>query len=83
MERERMENKAASADHFRTILRSPTKTALALFILNEIRGAVMAGPILLAMAAKGPTWLLAWTLFCIAASVLVPVYLWRKVNAEN
>lgn len=54
-----------------------------LVLTNEIRGLVMAGPILVAMIVTGPTWMQVLTLSCIAISVIVPVLIWRKINEST
>ena len=44
---------------------------------NEIRGLLMAGPVLYAMWVNGGTWTQAYLLLCIAASAILPALLWR------
>jgi hypothetical protein len=63
------------------------KSALAIgalaLLTNEIRGAILAVPVLYAMA-QADTWLAVWVGFCslagIALSVIVPLWIWRKVT---
>jgi hypothetical protein len=56
--------------------------AVALLILNEIRGLIMAAPLLAAMYQTGGTWMQAWLLLCVALSVVVPVVIWRKCRGS-
>ena len=57
--------------------------ALAALVANEVRGAIMAAPVLWAMWHSGGTWMQAWLLLCLAGSVVVPVWIWRKVNERD
>jgi hypothetical protein len=54
------------------------KSALVLFAANEIRGLVLAGPVLYAMYEAGGTVMAIWIGFCtlagIALSVAVPLF---------
>ena len=51
---------------------------------NEIRGAAMAVPVLIALYQSGGTPMAIWIAFCslagIALSVVVPVWIYRKVK---
>lgn len=52
-----------------------------LLIANEIRGLIMAAPILVAMYHTGGSLMQAWLLLCVAVSVVVPLWLaakWRN-----
>lgn len=57
----------------------------AALLANEIRGIILAVPVLYAMA-QASTWAAVWVGFCslagVALSVLVPVILWRKVRCD-
>ena len=59
------------------------KSAAILLIVNEVRGLVMAGPVLYAMYQSGGTLAALWLGFCslagIALSVIVPLFLARKL----
>jgi hypothetical protein len=54
------------------------KALFAMIVLNEIRGAVLAVPVLWAMYQSGGTLMAIWLGFCslagIALSVIVPLY---------
>jgi hypothetical protein len=54
------------------------KTLFAAIVLNELRGAVLAVPVLWAMYQSGGTLMAIWLGFCslagIALSVVVPLY---------
>lgn len=51
-----------------------------LFLANEIRGAIMAGPVLWAIWETGGT-LVQWIVLAgIALSVIVPVLVWRVIR---
>lgn len=54
--------------------------ALAALVANEVRGAIMAAPVLWAMWHTGGTWMHAWLLLCLAGSVVVPVWIWRRMR---
>jgi hypothetical protein len=60
------------------------KTGLALIIANEIRGLIMAVPILYGMYAAGGTMMAVWLGFCslagIALSVAVPLFIGKKLK---
>ena len=60
------------------------KIGLVALIANEVRGFVMAVPILYAMYLAGGTGMALWIGFCslcgIALSALVPVYLARRLK---
>ena len=53
--------------------------------LNEIRGLILAGPVLYGLYLNGGTWMAYWLAFCslagIALSVVVPLWLVRKAEA--
>ena len=60
------------------------KTGIALLVANEIRGIVLAAPILYTMYASGGTMMAIWLGFCslggIALSVAVPWFVGRKLK---
>ena len=60
------------------------KASIAAFLFNEIRGIVLAAPVLYGMYVAGGTWMALWLGFCslagIALSVLAPLFLVRKFN---
>ncbi|MFM5949811.1 MAG: hypothetical protein ACKOPM_11385 [Novosphingobium sp.] len=60
------------------------KSAIVAFLVNEVRGVVLAVPVLYAMYQAGGTLMAIWLGICslggIALSVLVPVYAERRFN---
>lgn len=60
------------------------KTGMALIIVNEIRGVIMAVPILYAMYSTGGTMMAIWIGACslggVALSVVVPIFVGRKLK---
>lgn len=54
------------------------KTGAVLFVANEIRGLILAAPVLYGIYEAGGTWVAIWVGFCslagIALSVIVPLY---------
>ena len=66
----------------RTIVRLLVKAGLAALLANEIRGLVLAGPVLYALYEAGGTAMAMWVAFCslagIAISVVVPLFIARK-----
>lgn len=66
----------------RTIVRLLVKTGLAALVANEVRGFVLAGPVLYAMYQAGGTAMAVWLAFCslagIAISVFAPLFVARK-----
>ena len=71
-----MAEATASPRKWHPALRWAVKGGIAALILNEIRGLIMAGPVLYAAWLAGGTWasvmIALFALACIAASVLVP-----------
>jgi hypothetical protein len=67
----------------RAILKRLLAIGWLVLLANEIRGAILAVPVLYAMA-QADTWLALWVGFCslagIALSVIVPLWIWRKVT---
>ena len=65
-----------------TIVRLLVKAGLAALVANEVRGLILAGPVLYAMYQAGGTAMAIWLAFCslagIAISVLAPLFVARK-----
>lgn len=59
------------------------KGGAVLLVMNEIRGLILAAPVLYAMYEAGGTWMAIWVGLCslggIALSVLVPLFAARKL----
>jgi predicted PurR-regulated permease PerM len=55
-------------------------------LINEVRGIIMAGPVLYALWLSGGTWMALWLAFCslmgIALSVIVPMFVAKKIKAR-
>lgn len=68
----------------RTIVRLLVKAGLGLLVANEVRGLILAGPVLYAMYEAGGTAMAIWVGFCslagIALSVFAPLFLARKLK---
>jgi hypothetical protein len=66
----------------RTIVRLLVKAGLAALVANEIRGLILAGPVLYGLYQAGGTAMAVWVAFCslagIAISVFVPLLVARK-----
>lgn len=60
------------------------KAGIALLVVNEVRGLVMALPVFYAMYQSGGTTMAIWLGFCslagIAISVVVPLFIVRKLK---
>lgn len=60
------------------------KAGLALFVANEVRGFVLAAPVLYAMYEAGGTLMAIWLGFCslagIALTVVAPIFVARKLK---
>jgi hypothetical protein len=58
------------------------KAGIVALVFNEVRGFVLAAPVLYGMYAAGGTWMALWLGFCslagIALSVLAPLFIARK-----
>lgn len=58
------------------------KAGIVALVINEVRGFVLAAPVLYGMYLAGGTWMALWLGFCslagIALSVVAPVFLARK-----
>ncbi len=66
----------------RDIVRLVVKAGLGLLVANEVRGLILAGPVLYGMYQAGGTAMAVWVAFCslagIAISVFAPLFLARK-----
>lgn len=66
----------------RDIIRLLVKAGLGLLVVNEIRGLILAGPVLYGLYQAGGTAMAIWLAFCslsgIALSVFVPMFVARK-----
>ena len=68
----------------RNIVRLLVKAGLAVLVANEVRGLVLAGPVLYGMYVAGGTAMAMWLAFCslagIAISVFGPLFFARKLK---
>jgi hypothetical protein len=68
----------------RNIVRLFVKLGLAALVANEVRGIILAGPVLYAMYEAGGTAMAMWVAFCslagIALSVFGPLFVARKLK---
>ena len=66
----------------RIIVRLLVKASLVALAVNEVRGLILAGPVLYALYQSGGTAMAIWLAFCslagIAISVFAPLFLARK-----
>jgi hypothetical protein len=66
------------------IVRLLVKAGLAALVANEVRGLILAGPVLYAMYEAGGTAMAVWLGFCslagIALSVVAPLFVARKLK---
>jgi hypothetical protein len=66
----------------RNIIRLLVKAGLAALVANEVRGLILAGPVLYGMYEAGGTAMAIWLAFCslagIAISVFGPLFVARK-----
>lgn len=66
----------------RSIVRLLVKAGLGLLVVNEVRGLILAGPVLYGMYQAGGTAMAIWLGTCslagIALSVLGPIFVARK-----
>ena len=62
------------------------KTGLALLIANEVRGLILAAPVLYAMYEAGGTLMAIWIGFCslagIAISVVAPLFVAKRLKSR-
>lgn len=70
---------------FIQLARLVLKSAVILLILNEIRGLILAVPVLYGIYQAGGSWMAWWIGFCalagIALSVIIPMLAARKLEA--
>ncbi len=68
------------------LLRLFGKLAIALFIANEVRGLIMAVPVMYGLYQAGGTLMAVWLAFCslmgIAVSVAVPLIVARRIAGK-
>jgi hypothetical protein len=66
----------------RNIVRLIVKAGLGLLVANEVRGLILAGPVIYGMYQAGGTAMAIWLAFCslagIALSVFGPLFIARK-----
>lgn len=58
----------------RTIIRLLVKAGLAALVANEVRGLILAGPVLYAMYQAGGTAMAVWLAFCSLAGIAISVF---------
>ena len=60
------------------------KAGIVALVFNEVRGLVLAAPVLYGMYAAGGTWMALWLGFCslagIGLSVVAPIFLARRLK---
>jgi hypothetical protein len=68
----------------RNIDRLLVKAGIGALVANELRGLILAGPVLYGMFAAGGTAMAIWVAFCslagIALSVFAPLFVARKLK---
>jgi len=66
----------------RNIVRLLVKAGIAALVANEVRGLILAGPVLYAMYEAGGTGMAAWLAFCSLAGIVIsvsgPLFVARK-----
>ena len=66
------------------VVRVLVKVGLAALVANEVRGLILAGPVLYGMYQAGGTAMAAWVAFCslagIALSVFAPLFVAKKLK---
>lgn len=74
-------------DLHRQILRLILKSAAVLLALNEIRGIILAAPVFYALYQSGGSLMAIWLAFSsllgIAASVIIPMFALKKLEAKS
>ncbi|WP_157812448.1 hypothetical protein [Novosphingobium kunmingense] len=72
---------------FATLVDLLLKSAIVAFVANEIRGIVLAGPVLYGMYQAGGTLMAIWLGVCslggIALSVIVPLFIDKKFKIRE
>lgn len=72
------------AELFSTLTGLLVKAGIVALAVNEIRGFVLAAPVLYGMYAAGGTWTALWIGFCslagIAISIVAPLLIARKLR---
>ena len=70
--------------HPRNIVRLLVKAGLAALVANEVRGLILAGPVLYGMYQAGGTAMAMWVALCslagIAISVVGPLFVARRLK---
>ena len=60
------------------------KVGVVALLINEVRGVMLAGPLLYAMYRTGGTWMAMWLGFCALAGIAIsagaPLFVARKLN---
>jgi hypothetical protein len=66
------------------MVRAAQSIIICVVLANEIRGFILAAPVMYALYCAGGTWMAVWLGVCsltgIALSVLVPLYLVRRLS---
>jgi hypothetical protein len=72
------------SDTLTSLARLLLKSAALLLVANEVRGLILAGPVLYGMYLAGGTLMALWLGFCslagIVLSVVVPLFVGKKLN---
>lgn len=72
---------------FATLVDLLLKSAVVAFVLNEVRGIILAGPVLYGMYQAGGTLMAIWLGICslggIALSVVVPLFVDKKFKIRE
>lgn len=72
---------------FATLVDLLLKSAIVAFVLNEVRGIILAGPVLYGMYQAGGTLMAIWLGICslggIALSVVVPLFVDKKFKIRE
>lgn len=58
---------------FSVIIELLVKSGIALLVFNEIRGLILAGPVLYGVYQAGGTWMALWVGFCSLAGIILSV----------
>ena len=66
----------------RTILRLLVKAGLAALVVNEVRGLILAGPVLYGLYEAGGTAMAVWVAFCSLAGIAVSVFAIRREKIQ-